>query len=267
MNFSSLRRFSPCLLVLAVALFAASRAPAQVTIYAIDYNSGNSQLYSINSSTWATTLIGTTGQYLEALAISPKGDLFATSTSGNLYKLDLTTAAATLVGDTGRSNIEALDFNGSTLLGVTFSGSPVTVFSIDTTNGTTTDLVTLSPAPNTTRSAAMWDGKLLIRSDGSPKTLSAVNLADGTVTSIGSLGGNNLYAMDFAPNGTLYALDDDGSVYSVNTSSGATTLLGDTGSQLWLGLTIQAIPEPSTYALLALGGGLLVLAARRRRRG
>jgi hypothetical protein len=47
-----------------------------------------------------------------------------------------------------------------------------------------------------------------------------------------------------------------------------TSVPGATGYSLFATettFTIQAVPEPSTYALLALGGGVLVLAARRRR--
>ncbi len=250
------------LLCLAAALPAVR---AQVTVFAIDYSSGNSNLYSINSTTWSATLVGSTGQYLEGLAISPGGQLFATSSGGALFSINPTTGASTLIGNTGRGNIEGIDFNGNTLLGVSFTGMPV-VFSIDTSTGATTDIVTLSSNPGTVRAIAVMDSNtLFVRGDGPPINLDSVNLTTGAVTSIGSpvLNGS-LYAMDFSTNGTLIGFDSDGSVWSLNTTTAATTLLGNTGGQLWLDMTIQAIPEPSTYVLLALGTGLLGIAYRRR---
>jgi hypothetical protein len=252
-------------LLLALLALAAVPARAQFTVYAVDYNSGNSDLYSIDPKNWSATFIGSTGQYLEALAISPSGQLFATNTNGDLFTLNTATGASTLIGSTGRGNIEALDFNGNTLLGVALNNT-ATLFSINTSSAAVTDLATLSPGPGSIRSIAVdSSGVLYIRSDGSPKTLSSVDLATGAVTSVGSLGGNSLYAMDFGPNGTLYGFDDNGFIYSINTSTGASTYLGTTGTILWLGATIQAVPEPATWALLVLGGGLILLGLRRRR--
>src|SRR5690349_17350672 len=77
-------------------------------------------LYQIDVTTGATTLLGSTGQFMEGLALSPGGQLFGTDSSGLLYSINPLTGASTLIGDTGRGNVEGLDFNGNTLVGSDF---------------------------------------------------------------------------------------------------------------------------------------------------
>ena len=64
----------------------------------------------------------------------------------------------------------------------------------------------------------------------------------------------------FLPSGA-----NDLTLASNTNSAGDILLQARNGAFLSVG-TIAAIPEPSTYALMAVGGGLLLLAARRRRR-
>jgi hypothetical protein len=63
----------------------------------------------------------------------------------------------------------------------------------------------------------------------------------------------------------LYGLDSDGSEYIIDRNTAAVTLVGNTGGQVWLDMTIPqtAVPEPSTIGLL--GIGLLGVATRLRR--
>jgi DNA-binding beta-propeller fold protein YncE len=99
---------------------------ADIMAYAVDINDN---LDSVDLSTATATLIGSTGEFLEGIAISPGGTLYATDNSGNLYTLNSATGAATLVGSTGIGDVEGLAFDGSTLLGSSFS-NPTTIYSI-----------------------------------------------------------------------------------------------------------------------------------------
>ena len=58
-------------------------------------------LYSVDLTTATATPIGSTGQLIEGLAISPQGSLFGTDFLGNLLSVNRTTGAATLIGNTG----------------------------------------------------------------------------------------------------------------------------------------------------------------------
>ncbi len=132
--------------------------------------------------------------------------------------------------------------------------------------------------------------------------LVTIDLSDGTVTTVGSFGINNIQALAFAPDGTLYAWDTTLGLMTVDTSTGAAT---DVNSAVGGDFDVQAlefapdgtlygakaelvtistttgersvvgsggysdlrglayIPEPGTGLLLA--AGLLALAARGRR--
>ena len=85
------------------------------TLHTIDFGTGTATpLGSI------TGLLG----FQESLAMSPGGVLYLADTSGRLYTVNTTTFAATLIGATGLGNIEGLDFNGNTLLASDFAGTP-----------------------------------------------------------------------------------------------------------------------------------------------
>jgi hypothetical protein len=72
-------------------------------------------------------LIGSTGQFLEGLALSLKGPMFGTDSSGNLYRVNKTTGATTFIGTTGLGDIEALGFLNNRLLAVPLTGPPEVV--------------------------------------------------------------------------------------------------------------------------------------------
>jgi hypothetical protein len=243
----------------------ATRLCGQLIAYAVPTDG---KLYSVDLSTQTATLLGSPSSgSLEGLAMSPTGQLYGTDSSGVLYSFDLLTGAATPIGSTGRGNIEGLDFSGSVLLGIDFSSTP-TVFSIDLNTGASTTLVTLGSATGSVRTMTVVDANtILIRSD-SPVTnsLQSVNLTTGAVTLIGTLNvsGSQFAAMDFAANGNLYGLDNNGGVLLINPATAATTLLGSTGSQFWLDMAFVTVPEPSTYALLVGGGAWLAWMRRRR---
>jgi hypothetical protein len=266
--------FFGSVLVLAVILGAVAPGALATPIgYAVDGN--DNTLYTIDLSTSTATLIGHTGQLFEGIALSPGGTLFGTDSSGRLWTIDKTTAVPTLVGNTGLGDLEGLDFNGATLIASNLQ-SPTSIYSLDTSNAVPTLLATTSGEPvfvTPAMAALSGTSALLMTYTGWPPedwTLRSVDLTTGAVTTLGpSSSASGIFGIDFAGS-TLYGLGASGKVYTINPINGATTLLGNTGGQYWLDLTIAqtaVVPEP--ISMIFFGTGLVGVwgyVARRRNR-
>jgi hypothetical protein len=256
-------------LVAGILHFSARSAAADQFGFAVDAT-GN--LSSVDLTTATATPIGPTGQFLQGLAISPQGSLFGTDFLGNLFSVSSNTGAATLIGSTGLGNIEGLSFNGTTLIGTNFSnlGGPTTVSAINTTTAAPTTINTFSQGP--VRAMAVLNSNTIDVASDSPvsQSLVQVNLLNGTNTVLGQLpstGAALIAAMNFGTDGNLYALDPLGNEFII-ASNGAGILIGNTGGQDWLDLTMAStvldgpapVPEPNSMALLLTAGlGLIGL--------
>jgi len=232
--------------------------------------STSDQLYSINPTTEVATLIGTTGEFLEGLALSPGGQLYGTDTSGILYTINAATGAATLVGSTGQEDLEALFFSGSTLYALTFSSSTPRLIEINPSTAATTTVASMGSLTGVPRAATLYlNGTALFTADGadsSTNSLYSVNLSTGATTLVGTMAiVPQFAALTYAPNGVLYGFGNSGQEWSISPTTAAVTLLGNTGSQFWLDVTVQAVPEPPAALLLALGCVGTALFARGRR--
>lgn len=232
-------------------------------------------LFSVDLTTATATPIGSTGQFLQGLAISPAGALFGTDYLGNLYSINKTSGAATLIGDTGLGDIEGLTFRGSTLIGTNFSdlGGPTTISAINTKTAAPTRITSFSQGP--VRAMALVNTNTVDVASDSPvsQSLVQVNLSTGANVNLGQLPSNGLAvtgsdliaALNFGTDGTLYALDSLGNDYIIS-SNGAGTLVGNTGGQDWLDLAMAdppgdqpaAVPEPSSTALLMIAALSLI---------
>jgi hypothetical protein len=244
-------------LVAGIFYVSARNAAADQLGFAVD---AIGSLYSVDLTTATATPIGSTGQLLEGLAISPQGSLFGTDFLGNLFSVSRTTGTATLIGNTGVGDIEGLSFNGTTLIGTNFSnlGGPTTVYAIDTTAAVPTAVTSFSQGP--VRAMAVVNPNTIDVASDSPvsQSLVQVNLVNGTNTVFGQLpsaGAALIAALNIGSDGTLYALDPFGNEFII-ASNGAGTLVGNTGGQNWLDLTMAsttlpgAVPEPGSIALL-----------------
>jgi hypothetical protein len=252
-------------LAAAVGGLSATACAGQEFAYAVDTNES---LYLLSLDTVGATfdLVGNTGVFLEGLAVSPDGDLYGIDSGANLYAVDKTNGSASLIGSTGLGSGEGLDFNGNTLLMSDFSAVP-NIYSLDLGDATPT-LVSTFGDTNTSviRSFAVRSAdQITARCDApGPNSLYSEVLSTGATTHIGEMGGDIFAAIDYGANGSLYAMDDDGTVYRVDDTTGATTLLGDTGDNFWLGMAcIGEVPEPASITVLA-AGALLLLARRRK---
>src|SRR6266404_9132219 len=240
-------------LVAGILQFSVRSAAADQLGFAVD---ATENLFSVDLTTATATPIGPTGQFLQGLAVSPGGSLFGTDYLGSLFSVSKTTGAATLIGNTGLGDIEGLSFRGTTLIGTNFSnlGGPTTISAIDTTTALPTTVASFSQGP--VRAMAVVNSNTIDVASDSPvsQSLVQVNLLTGTNSSLGQLpstGAALIAALNFGTDGVLYALDPLGNEFIIS-SNGAGTLVGNTGGQYWLDLTIDppgdppgAVPEPS----------------------
>jgi hypothetical protein len=223
-----------------------------ITPYGLDVSGGTvyavtqtAQLYTINSTTGATTLIGTGSVPVVVGGGLSTGAFYLLSSQGGtlfLYSIILASGADTLVGSTGIS----LASCGNNSL----AGNATTLF-VTCGNGTTANLYAINPSTG----VATLIG---------PNGLSGANQIVGA-----SLVGSSLYGFSSSKQ-----------IYSINTSTGAATFLTNQGSNLnvvYAGVSVSApvsptpptvtgipISSPSALVLLA---GLLMLMGRRMLRG
>jgi hypothetical protein len=198
----------------AAALVACAGAShAQVQLYALGFN-GN--LYTVNQSTGALTVVGATGfTRLNAAAYGPDGMIYTsrfhnTAIPGDPYqflKINPATGAGTLIADYGQTN----------------------------------DLRALAFVPS---------GTLYGIIDGVPDQLASVNPATGAVTLIGPTGRNDLQGLTSNAAGQLFACGVTGSgvLCSIDPATGAATVIAsDIGAPLDMN-TIEWIAGDQAFA-------------------
>jgi WD40 repeat protein len=147
-------------------------------------------------------------------------------TASSLYKVNITNGSTTLVGPTGFSGVGSLAFapNGTTLYGVANVGRRL--ITINTSTGAGTAVSGNATGSNNIADIAFRSDGVLFAAEGSDGTasLDTINTTTGIATRIGTMpgsGGGN--ALAFNSSGILY-LDSANGLYTVNPSSGATTL-------------------------------------------
>jgi hypothetical protein len=222
---------------------------------------------------------------------------FASFGSQGLYRVDTATGAATLVGDTGVNGFIGLEWNGTSLVGVTTTNS---IYSINTVTGQAF-FVGGDTGVTPEGDLAFRDGALVASTTGgivgvdaagftdiasldTPLDLSGLTDLDGTdwlgfATGYGtsdavysvSSDGVATFLFDTATNstgvgalvrddaGTVY-LSDGAVLYTVDLGAGVANAVGDFGVAGVSGLAV--IPAPG--AALAFVGATLVAARRRR---
>ncbi len=160
-----------------------------------------------------TAADGNTGTVVEAGNLSD-GTVVpgVPSTSGTLSSSDVDTGAtATWSVAGGPTTFWSTSNNGDELI------------KFDTVTGATT-VVGNFGVTHTWGLAFAPDGSAYTL-QGSNATLAKVNLSTGALTTIGGPGGGFGFALDFGPDGTLYAVNGGNQIYSVDTTTGAFTLV------------------------------------------
>jgi hypothetical protein len=179
-----------------------------------------SQLYSVNTTTKTTSLIGNLGiDDLNALGFNNNDVLYGASTNGKFYTINTSTGAASVV-----ANIPGFTSGGD----IVYNPSTNTFLATSSTalaSGTGDDLFSITPT--------------------------------GTATNIGKIGYSDVYGLVFN-DGTLFGYTANNEQLIINSTTGAGTLdrlvTGDSGQTF--GAANTPVPEPIT--MLGSGTALII---------
>lgn len=265
---------------LACSMLGSSSAWA-VTVYGIDLSG---RLVTFDSSTPGTVLSSTAisgaiGSAILGLDFRPAtGELFALGGNSTLYTISTSTGVATAVGGpiAGLSGSNfGFDFNptvdrirlvsdtGQNLRLNPITGAIAATDTAYTYAGGGTPAIT---AVGYTNSFAGATSTTLYGIDYMLDTLALIGTPNGgTITTVGALGFNvdADASLDITTSGQAF-LSSGTKFYSVNLTTGAATLLGNTAGLR--NIAIAAVPEPATWGLMIVGFGMMGSAMRYRRR-
>lgn len=261
-------------IALGMAFTASAQAESLVGL------TGSNTLIRFDSATPGTATPGlaitglAAGEVLADIDLRPtNGLLYAVSNSSNVYSLNAATGAASFIGMVttplvGRISIDfnpAADLSGATSLRIVSSSGQNFAFNIGT--GATVVATSVQSGfssvayGNNDLNPATATSLYYIDSTADQLKVAAGNFngapAPVPITTVGALGVDfaGTGGFDISSSGAAFA-SSGSSLYSINLTSGAATLVGGFGgSTTVLGLTALTapIPEPSTYALMAAG--------------
>lgn len=279
---------------LAAAAFLACATSQAVTL--IGLNSQNQISRFDTANVGAALNISITGlaagDRLVGIDTRPKdGKVYGVSLSNQLYTVDEMTGAATLVAALSAPVIQAnlgygIDFNpvadfgtGASLRLISSAGSNFAINAATGVVGNAANTIAsgfsgVAYSNSTLKPVAAPASTALYYIDSNNDTLAMAPSAFNapTITAVGALGVDVLKANGFEilGNGQAYAaLNVDAGtslatgIYSINLGTGAATLLGVYNGTL-SGLTVSAVPEPGTSAMMVLGLLGMGLLSRRR---
>ena len=270
-----MKRLALSAFVIAAAALHAPAVQASV-LYGADFP-GAANVYTLNQSTGAAGLVGNSGVEIGDMTSNPAaGILWGIDISGATLRTfnpatGLPTGAVSLLNAAGAPvaiTSIAYDVVTGTLYGNTavgFGAPADTLYSINPVTG----LVTAVGAIGFTDVYALGfdqSGTLFGVADLTNELI-AINTGTGAGALIAGLSLGFVYDIASRPEDNAMFLADSGtfSLYTLNTASGATSLVGPYGSSLNIvGLAFLTVPEPAALALFAVGLAGLGWARRRR---
>ena len=253
------------------SILVMSRHASAATLLAYNgtYDESDHGLYSIDTATAIATFIGNdfASDYISEIELSAGGVIYAADTDDNtlLHTIDPSTGSVTgtitMTFPMGGDVLTALEFVGSTLYaGFTTEGDggPTFLTTVDIGTGIVSTVgATGVPSPlgglaYDVATSVMYG----ISAGGSSAELFIIDLSTGAATSVGlvTIGGTSFggtTALEFGPDGVLYALPNNsssitGHLLSIDPLTGAATDLGDTGVELLNALTTGTIYKKAT---------------------
>ena len=288
----SLKHSSPKTL-LGAALALTALSSQAVTLVGITSSNQVARIDTANVAAATSTAISglEAGDRFVGIDLRPGNNtIYGVTLSNKLYTLNEFTGAATFVAGLSTSIVHpslgygidfnpAADFSGATSL--RFVSSAGDNYAINANTGAVTVATSIAAGfsgvgytnstPNPTFAPAA-PSLYYINSNSDTLSVATSAFNNPTINSVGSLGVDVLRANGFEvlANGTAYAgLNVDGSsltsgIYSINLATGAATSMGTFNGTL-SGLTVSAVPEPETYALMMAGLGIVAFMAKRRK--
>jgi hypothetical protein len=244
------------------AVIFAQIAVAAPILY-IDDASG--VLGKVDVQTGATTVVGSTGQFLTDIAFDPTGHLFGITFTG-LFSIDRATAAATFIGSLGIPGANALVFGADGTLYA--AGSTTSLYRVNTSTGGASVLgnIGFSSAGD----LAFHDGQLYLSS--TTNQLIRIDPSTFAGSAVGNLGFSSVFGLANGDDNVLYGVAGT-QIFSVNTATGAGTLstnyagngLGQAnGTSFFREATVGVRDDASTCGLLALASGIVFVMHRRK---
>jgi hypothetical protein len=260
---------------LGIAMVAASSANAE-TLTALVYNGNN--IFQFDSSTPGTLFNQHGVSFLQGGDILVGIDYFGTTLygvgqAGWLYTINPNTGAASTIGHFTPGGLSGIYYGVNADNGAMRIVSDASIDML--VNLSTGALISSGPSTSTGLSGLASNGNGLFAVDSVANTLGTLDPSTGTYSSIGGMlydvsGKNGFDISQYS--GVAYFASGvsssglDANLYTVDLSTGATSLVGTIGpgeGLLVAGLT--AVPEPSTMALAILGGAGMIAALRRRK--
>ena len=278
---------------IAATLVAFAGSANAVGLVAI--NSSN-QISAFDSSSVESAIFNTIsgagfGENFIGIDLRPSNNLvYGLTRTNNIYTIDATTGVSSFVATLNNPIITlgksyGIDFNpiadrgtGASLRLISLTGEN---FAVNAVTGAVTIQTSVAPGftgvaylnsdPSTPSTAPASTALYYINSANDTLSVATSAFNAPTITTVGTLNHDILSAngFDILANGVGYAAVnmDDGSLksklISINTTNGAATFVG-TFNGTNNGLTVAAVPEPETYAMLVAGLGFIGAASRRR---
>ena len=247
---------------------AASALPAELYVTTTTGRFGR-----LDPQTGTYTQIGNTNPVLVGLGYGPDGSLYGFedgALNARLFRVNPANAALTFVGNTGiPSTYVDPNAGGGWAMGGTsdghlyaFSWQPPTLgpnaylYSIDPATAQSTQIGNMGFPTYGTINGDGSGG--LYATTGGTNEFFQLNRTTGAGTLLGSGSFGTVFAMGFT-GGTMYAMNINGQIYSVNLNNGASTLVSTYNvSALGQMYAAAPVPEPAALLLVVLGAAAIV---------
>jgi hypothetical protein len=258
-------RLPRCLAAFALLLLAAASLRAQNILYIT--NGDSSSLQAIDVTTGTITFSATTSTISYPIAVRDTIWIGQRDNSGLSREYTLASGVATgnqvnlpgpdlgdfvdgAIKDTFNYTITAFSSTGTVYRTNTDWSNPTSLFTV---SGSDLVGITFDPA----------SGNLWISDQSS---IYQYTLAGSLVSQFAHVGGRGSLAYQASTDTLWYVPNNSGSALLQYTKTGTllqSLTVGGRSGNVW-GAEFSAVPEPSTWVLLALGGGLAFMVARRR---